>query len=186
MRRRTFLATGAVLATTGCLGSASTGGDDATTANGDEPDCPDIHGGTKSTVCAGATGDRPVSFTQRTDRVAVGGTLEATLVNDTAASVGLNPYDWAVHRETDGGWKPVDRGAVIEPWVVLEAGGRARWRVGMGDSADPDTNPDDVYGGSLPLESGQRYAFSVSADVGDDDNDADDDRTVFVAPFTVE
>jgi hypothetical protein len=185
MRRRTFLATGAVLATAGCLGRTGTGGDDATTTNSDGADCPAVHGGTEATVCTGATGDYPVSFTQRADRVPVGGTLAVALVNDTAAAVGLNPYDWAVYHLTGGASKPVDRGAVVEPWVVLEAGDRVRWRVGAGDSADPDTSPDDVYGGALPLESGQRYAFAISVAV-DDAEPADDDRTVFVAPFTVE
>ena len=107
-----------------------------------------------------------------------GDLLELTLVNEDADSVGLNPYDWAVYRETDDGWKRVERGPVIEPWVVLEAGDRVRWRVGVGD-ADPDTSPEDVYGGSLALDSGRRYAFSVSVDVAGD-------RVSLVAPFTVE
>jgi hypothetical protein len=178
VKRRAFLATGAVLATAGCLGCVGTGSDDSTTTSG-EGACPDVHGGTDATVCAGAAGSQPASFGQSTDRVAVGETLEVTLVNNSAESVGLNPYDWAVHRETDDGWKPVDRGAVVEPWVVLEAGDSVRWRVGVGDTADPDTSPDDVYGGALDLDSGRRYAFSVDVDL-------DDDPVVFVAPFTVE
>jgi len=179
MKRRAFLATTGVVATAGCLGRADTGDDSTTTSGGDGTDCPDVHGGTDATVCSGADGSQPVSFGQSTDRVALGEALEVTLVNDSASEVGLNPYDWAVHRETDDGWERVERGPVIEPWVVLDQGDRVRWRVGVGDAADPDTSPDDVYGGTLALDSGQRYAFSVSVDV-------DGERVVFVAPFTVE
>ncbi|MDH5021551.1 hypothetical protein [Halobacterium rubrum] len=178
MKRRAFLATGAVLATAGCLGRAGTGGDDSTPTSVDD-DCPDVSDGTDATVCSGTAENQPASFGQSADRVAVGETLEVTLANDSADEVGLNPYDWRVHRETEDGWEPVDRGAVIEPWVVLEAGERVRWRVGVGETADTDTGPEDVYGGTLALESGQRYAFSVSVDV-------DEDRVVFVAPFSVE
>jgi hypothetical protein len=179
MKRRAFLATGAVLATAGCLGRTGTGSDDSTTTSGDGADCPDVSDGTDATVCADAAGSQPVSFGQSADRVAVGETLEGTLVNDAADEVGLNPYDWRVHRETEDGWQRVERGAVIEPWIVLEAGDSVRWRVGVGDTADPDTSPEDVYGGALALESGQRYAFSVPVAVGDD-------SVVFVAPFSVE
>lgn len=179
MKRRAFLATAGLVATTGCLGRAGTGDTSTTTSHADEADCPDLSDGTDPTVCSGAAENQPVSFGQSVDRVAVGETLEVTLVNEDAESVGLNPYDWRVHRQTDDGWERVERGAVIEPWVVIEAGDRVRWRVGVGDAAEPDTSPDDVYGGSLDLGAGERYAFSVSVDV-------DDERVLFVAPFTVE
>jgi len=209
MKRRAFLATGVAVAAAGCLGRTGRGGgggggdSDPTTTNGggdgdstttsgdggsgggsgDDAGCPDVSGDdSATTVCSGAAGGQPASFGQNADRVAVGEVVEVTLVNDAAESVGLNPYDWRVHRETgDGsGWERVERGPVVEPWVVLGAGDRARWRVGVGDAADPDTSPDDgVYGGTLPLESGRRYAFSVAADV-------DGDPVAFVAPFTVE
>jgi hypothetical protein len=189
MKRRAFLATTGLVATTGCLGRAVGGGDgpttrddttardDVTTAK-DEASCPTVHDSVDATVCAGAPNDRAVSFGQSTDRLTAGEVLELTLVNEDAESVGLNPYDWAVYRETDDGWKRVERGPVIEPWVVLEAGDRVHWRVGVGDAA-PDTSPEDVYGGSLALDSSQRYAFSVSVDVAGD-------RVSLVAPFTVE
>jgi hypothetical protein len=184
MKRRAFLATTGLVATTGCLGRAvsdgdgPTTGDGTTTQGGNEAPCPTLRDEVDATVCTGGTNDRGVSFGQSDDRLTAGDLLELTLVNEDAESVGLNPYDWAVYRETDDGWKRVERGPVIEPWVVLEAGDRVRWRVGVGD-ADPDTSPEDVYGGSLALDSGRRYAFSVSVDVAGD-------RVSLVAPFTVE
>lgn len=197
----------AAAATAGCLGRTGDGGgdNDSTTdsstthhatdeAGGDDgdasfdddadpgvPDCTDLyddHESVDAVVCAGEPATRRVSFGQNTERLPRGETLEATLVNDGADAVGLNPYAWTVHRRVgDGDWERVDRGPVIEPWVTLSSGDRMRWRVGVGDS-DVQPHPDDQrYGGSLDLDAGG-YVFSVTADV-------DDQRVAFVAPFAV-
>jgi len=167
-------------------GDGASGGDDDEPrfdddADPDAPECPDIYEDRENVdavLCADESGSRRVSFGQNTGRLPRGETLSATLVNDGADAVGLNPYDWTVHRRVDDGdWKRVDRGPVVEPWETLSTGDRLRWRVGVGDS-DVQPHPDEnVYGGSLDLEPGS-YAFSVIADV-------DGQRVAFVAPFAV-
>lgn len=147
----------------------------------DVPECPDLYDdadNVDAVVCAGEASDERLSFGQSAERVARGDALEATLVNDAADSVGLNPYDWAVHRRVSGGdWERVDRGPVPEPWTELSRGDRMRWRVRVGDS-DVQPHPDDqVYGGNLALDAGA-YAFAVTAEVGGQ-------RVAFVAPFAV-
>lgn len=201
MKRRTFLATTGLLATTGCLGRAASDGDesslwddtttedDTTTQNetttrddtatpGDhEASCPSVHDDVDATVCSGGEPGRGVSFGQNTERLAAGEVLEVTLVNEDVESVGLNPHDWAVYRETDAGWEQVDPGPTIEPWVVLESGDRLHWRVGIG-GVTTDTGEGGVYGGSKTLDPGT-YAFAVTADVAGA-------KVSLVAPFTVE
>ncbi|SEW05054.1 hypothetical protein [Halobacterium jilantaiense] len=195
MKRRAFLATAGLVATTGCLGRAVSDGDEpatrdesttqrdsATRGDGDAladhgRSCPAIHDSADATVCAGEGGDRGVSFGQNADRLTSGEVLELTLVTEDTESVGLNPYDWGVYREKDGGWARVDQEPTIEPWVVLASGERLQWRVGVGD-ATVDTDGDRVYGGPKDLDPGE-YAFAATADIGD--------ATVsLVAPFTVE
>lgn len=187
MKRRAFLATTGLVVTTGCLGRAVSDGDEPTTGDkstrtGDgtstgEASCPTIHDSVDATVCTGGPSDRGVSFGQSADRLTAGEVLELTLVNEDAESVGLNPYDWGVYRETSDGWERVDPRATIEPWVVLDAGERLHWRIGVGD-ASPETDDDNAYGGSRDLEPGE-YAFAATADVAGD-------RVSLVAPFTVE
>ena len=195
MKRRAFLATTGLVATTGCLGRAVSDGDESSlwddTTTEDDPttrddtatlgdherSCPTVHDDVNATVCAGGASDRGVSFGQNAERLTAGDVLELTLINEDAESVGLNPYDWAVYRETEDGWEPVDPGPTIEPWVVLEPGERLHWRVGVG-GVTAHTDGDRVYGGSEQLDPGA-YAFAATADVAG--------TTVsLVAPFTVE
>ncbi|AAG18957.1 MULTISPECIES: hypothetical protein [Halobacterium] len=176
MKRRAFLATAAVLTTTGCLGRT-----DSVSDSDDTDDCPTMHSdndAVDTVVCAGASDGHPITFTQDQTTVSRGGVVPVTLGNDDADEIGLNPHDWTVYRETDSGWKTVREDPVIQPWTTLSAGDRIHWRVGVGD-ADPDTSDDTVYGDVLDLASGSRYAFSTIVDV-------DDEQTALVAPFTVE
>jgi hypothetical protein len=155
----------------------TTGDDDGTPTDDAESRCPQLHDSVDATVCAGEPNSLGVSFGQSTDRLARGELLELTLVNEDAASVGLNPYEWAVYEEAGDGWTQVDPGPTITPWVVLHGGERLRWLVGVGD-VTPENGGERVYGGAVDLDPGE-YAFGTTADVAGD-------RASLVAPFTVE
>lgn len=177
MQRRTVLASVAGLAATGgCLGSvASALPDDQ---DGDQPasptDCPSLQDGA-ATVCVGDS-DAAVSFSRNTAVVSNGDDLVATLTNEDADEVGLNPYAWTVHRRDGDGWTQVAPDAFVEPWRTLATGESLTWRVDVG-GGERTTSADAVDVGPLDLDGGE-HAFSVVATV-------DGEQTEFVAPFVV-
>lgn len=180
--RRDLLAAlglGAVGALAGCTGASSAPDeattDETTTTPPDFSGCPSLRETVEETVCtATAPADAPVVLAPSSTDVAASGTLRFTLANGSQASLGLNPYDWALHREADRGWERVAPDAVIQPWFTLAPGESRVWELhlGAGHSAPNGT----VVAGPLDLESGT-YAFSVVA-VGEA-------RTAYVARFRV-
>jgi hypothetical protein len=189
MKRRSFLAGAAALATSGCLGRAVGNGTttrdrtttdrqntttDSTTTSGD---CPEVRREVAATVCSGEDSDYGAVLSQTAQSVAADGSLGVTLTNESAESVGLNPYAWAVHERTEKGWRHVAPDTHIEPWTVLSQGDSQAWRVQLGDGGTTE-NEDAVAAGPLDLDAGE-HAFSIVAQV-------DGDRVAFVARFTVE
>lgn len=188
MKRRSFLAGAAALATAGCLGRAVGDGTttrdrtttdqktttDATTTTGD---CPEVRREVAATVCSGGDSDYGATLSQTAQSVMADGSLGVTLTNESAESVGLNPYAWAVHERTEKGWRHVAPDTHIEPWTVLSQGDSQAWRVQLGDGESTESG-DAVAAGPLDLDAGE-HAFSVVPKV-------DGDRVAFVARFTVE
>ncbi|GGL31110.1 hypothetical protein GCM10009037_13560 [Halarchaeum grantii] len=182
-RRRVLAALGfgVVGSLAGCTGASSAPDevttDETTTTPPDFSGCPSLRETADETVCAAtAPADAPVVLAPSRADVAAPGTLRFTLTNDSEASLGLNPYDWALHRETDGGWERVAPDAVIQPWFTLAPGESRTWELQIGGGHSAPQNDSTVVAGPLDLEPGT-YAFSVVA-VGEA-------RTAYVARFRV-
>ncbi|GGM67966.1 hypothetical protein GCM10009017_17670 [Halarchaeum rubridurum] len=159
----------------GTDGNGTDGGGDGTTTTPVEESCPALRDADR-TVCAATTGaDAPVVLRPSATSLGAPGTLRFTLSNGGASTLGTNPYDWAVHRETAAGWERVAPDATVEPWRELPPGASQAWLLGVGTAPTPE---DDAIGcGPLDLDDGT-YAFSVAAQ-------GDDGWTAYVARFRV-
>ena len=182
MRRRQFLsAAGLATATAaaGCLGSATPlqpprNPDDTSS----EPTpCPSVREHTDRTVCADPASGGPVAFEQNADTVTAGEDFVVELTNEGTDEVGLNPYDWAVHRKAGDDWERVAPDNSIEPWYLIAPGDSLSWHLMVGE-LHPTPSTENVYIPPLDLDAGE-YAFSVVASV-------DEERAEFVARFAVE
>ncbi|GAA0292760.1 hypothetical protein GCM10009066_04100 [Halarchaeum salinum] len=126
--------------------------------------CPSLRDADR-TVCAATAGaDVPVVLRPSTTALTSPGTLRFTLSNGGESTLGLNPYDWTVHRETADGWEHVAPDATIEPWREIQPGESQSWVLGVG--TEPTAEGDDVACGPLALDA-RTYAFSVVAQEGD-------------------
>ncbi|GGN14197.1 hypothetical protein [Halarchaeum nitratireducens] len=167
------------VALAGCSGGA--GGNDGD-GDGDDGDgttppfgeCPSLRAA-DATVCA-ANADAPVVLRPSATTVTAPGTLQFTLSNGGESTLGMNPYDWAVHRETADGWERVAPDATIEPWREIPPGASQAWMLQVGASHASPAN-ETVVCGPLTLGAGT-YAFSVVAR-------ADGAWTAYVARFRV-
>jgi hypothetical protein len=191
MNRRTVLATVGALSvgTAGCLDRANSGSRPPTTStqspadssNGSTEDtpptpsqrfddvaCPTFEE-TERTVCFHTLGEEsaPVFVEPSTDlfEPAPDGeaveTIEFVLHNDSDAGVGLNPYDWAIKRQTAGGWEHVVPDVHPEPWTTVEAGETSAWELGVDGSPEPDSGRAMAISGDL---ADGVYAFTVTVD----------------------
>ena len=164
------------VALAGCTSGA--GGNDGDGAGTTTPvgECPSLRAA-DSTVCAAKAGaDTPVVLRPSTTTLTAPGTLRFTLSNGGESTLGMNPYDWAVHRETADGWERVAPDATVEPWRELPPGASQAWALQVGASHSSPEN-ETVVCGPLTLEAGT-YAFSVVAR-------ADGTWTAYVARFRV-
>jgi len=182
-RRRLLAGLGAgVVALAGCTAPGSTNGrtsdgtDDGTSDDPAFEGCPAVRANVDETVCAATAGDAPVVLRPSATRVESPGTLRFVLANGGDATLGLNPYDWAVHRRGDDGWAKVAPDAVVQPWFEVPPGESMTWELQVGAA---NATPEDVrVAGPLDLDSGV-YAFSVVA-ARDEST-----RTAYVARFRV-
>ncbi|WP_435097834.1 hypothetical protein [Halarchaeum sp. P4] len=162
--------------------------------------CPSLREHADETVCAAtAADDSPVVLRPSATELSGSGTLQFTLRNGRETSIGLNPYDWAVHRKTESGWAKVAPDMVIQPWHEIPPGEAQSWVLRVGERAETTTtndsttasntttttsntttataSKDPIECGPLPLTPGT-YAFSVvAAESGT--------RTAYVARFRV-
>ncbi|GAD51921.1 hypothetical protein MBEHAL_0681 [Halarchaeum acidiphilum MH1-52-1] len=177
------IATTASVALTGCTNGTGTG-DSTTTGGTDGPStdapfegCPPLHDADRTVCAASAAADAPVVLRPSATTVESPGTLRFTLSNGGETTLGLNPYGWAVHRETTDGWARVAPDATIEPWREVAPGDAQAWVLGVGTETEPTAAGGTVAYGPLALDAGT-YAFSVVAQ-------AAGEWTAYVARFRV-
>lgn len=196
MQRRTLLgAVGAAVAAAGCVESVGSRGgtptedDPGTDGNGtmtDDPKngtaanpfagdpCPSFAENADWTVCAHAvdqsSADVYPTVTEPVFAPTTGdGEVETTsfvLRNGSDRSLGLNPYDWAIKRRTDGDWEHVAPDAAVEPWTYVEPGEAYTWVLSVEDHPTPQSDRTRQVVQDLPSGT---YAFQITGLVGEQD-----------------
>lgn len=150
--------------------------------------CPSFDGAADGTVCFHelGNGSAPVSLEPSAELFEPSpgdGSVETvtfTLHNRSGEAVGLNPYDWSVHRRTDGGWERVAPDAIPEPWLRLQDGQNFEWRLAV--EQHPTTDGERTQFPVVDLADGV-YAFAVT--VAGESGPNSGHRTECVALFEV-
>jgi hypothetical protein len=167
MRRRTVLASLGTLsgALAGCTNDSAPGTDTAsdgttdTTTQTDRtstvPDsrfadapCPSFGAEAEETVCYHRLGNTapPVSMEPSTELFEPSpgdGSVESMsfdLHNRSGSTVGLNPYNWTIRRQTDDGWERVAPEMFPDPWFQLEDGQDYTWVLTVEEHPTPQAD----------------------------------------------
>ncbi|MFC7074806.1 hypothetical protein ACFQJ7_15930 [Halovenus rubra] len=161
-----------------------------TDGDGNQPvgsNCPSFSDKVDRTVCARSETDSQIYptiskqvFEPTTDDNTVEN-LQITLHNESDKTFGLNPYAWALKRQTDDGWSHVAPEAYIQPWENVESGGRYNWNLSV--EKHPTPSEEQTVWIAEDLESGT-YAFQITG-MASTESDDDGPRIECVAQFEI-